>query len=144
MSQISIKIHIFKRKNKSWSKSVTQSGSYILLVLRICRKRTFVHKKKHAIEIKESTQHVTRIVHFYFLVLQSSCLRFCKVKACSNETDIIQHCWANNVARCWAKILSKFKLKPTSFNIVFKRGQHHTTLLGEQCCTMLGENFKQV
>ncbi len=36
----------------------------------------------------------------------------------------MQHCWPKSVARCWTKILSKFKLKPTSSNIVFKRGQH--------------------
>ena len=33
-------------------------------------------------------------------------------KACSNEANIVRHCWANNVAQCWTKILSKFKLKP--------------------------------
>ena len=43
------------------------------------------------------------------------------IKACSNKANIMQHCWANNVARCWTKILSKFKLKPISSNIVFKR-----------------------
>ena len=48
------------------------------------------------------------------------------IKACSNEANIVQHYWANNVAQCWTKFLSKFKIKPTSSNIVFKRGQHVT------------------
>ena len=39
------------------------------------------------------------------------------IKACSKETNIVQQCWANNVAWCWTKILSKFKLKPIFSNI---------------------------
>ena len=26
------------------------------------------------------------------------------LKACSNEANIVQHCWANNVAQRWTKI----------------------------------------
>ena len=68
-----------------------------------------------------------------------------------------QYCWSNNVAQCWMKILSRFKLKPTwkhlptSSNMVFKRGQHcciqqccasmlHPTMLhdfGPTCCSRL-------
>ena len=40
------------------------------------------------------------------------------IKACSNEANIMQHCWPNNDARCWTKILSRLNLKPTSFNII--------------------------
>jgi hypothetical protein len=31
---------------------------------------------------------------------------------------ITNHCWANNVARCWMEILSKLKLKLTLSNII--------------------------
>ena len=36
------------------------------------------------------------------------------VKACSNEANIVQYCWANNVARLWTKIL----LHPTMLDDV--------------------------
>ena len=45
--------------------------------------------------------------------------------ACSNEANIVQHCWPTSVARCWTKISSNSNQHyPTSSNIVFKRGQH--------------------
>ncbi len=61
------------------------------------------------------------------------------VKTCSNKANIVQHCWVNNVARCWTKILGKFKLKPTLSNIianiVLKRGQHVASNNVEWCWT---------
>ena len=35
------------------------------------------------------------------------------------------------VARCWIKILSRFKVKPTSSNMMFKRGQHVVSIIVE-------------
>ena len=47
-----------------------------------------------------------------------------RIRACSNEANTVQHFCSDNVARCWTKILSRFKLKSTSSYMVFKRGQH--------------------
>ena len=52
------------------------------------------------------------------------------LKACSNKANIVQLHVANNVAQCWTKILSTFKLKPTSSNII-----HHSVQMRPTCCT---------
>ncbi len=62
------------------------------------------------------------------------------LKACSNEANIVQHCWPNNVAQCWTKILSKFKLKPTSSNIIQHCVQTRPTCCTQQCWMMLDQH----
>ena len=44
-------------------------------------------------------------------------------KACSNEANIMQHCW-QQCCMMLDGILSKFKIKLTPSNMVFKQGQH--------------------
>ncbi len=65
--------------------------------------------------------------------------RKCKLnqclEGCSNEANIVKHCWANNAERCWTKIFSKFKLKPTSSNIIQSSVQKKPTCCIQQCWT---------
>ena len=66
------------------------------------------------------------------------------LKACSNEANIMQHCWANNVVHCWMKILSNFKLKPTSSNIIQRSVQTRPTCCIQQCWMMLDQRVSFV
>ena len=49
--------------------------------------------------------------------------------------------WANNVTQCWTKILSKFKLKPTSSNIIQHSVHARPTCCIQQCWKMLDQQY---
>jgi hypothetical protein len=57
---------------------------------------------------KERLDHcspfVSELFHTKMSYLQVMHINNHTVKACSNEANIMQHCWANNVAKCWTKI----------------------------------------
>ena len=73
----------------------------------------FFKKKKHLPDIliwKTSLTHAAK-----------KCLG---IRARLNRTNIDQHCWSNNVAQCWMRILNKVKADQTYSNMAFKRIQH--------------------
>ena len=65
--------------------------------------------------------------------IESHWYHFLSLKACSTEANIMQDCWPNNVAWCWMRILSRFKLKPTSSNIIQQGVQTRPTCCIRQC-----------
>ena len=60
-----------------------------------------------------------------------------ELKACSNEANIMQHCMMLD------EILSKFKIKPTFSDMVFKRGQHVASNNVGWCWTNMLASFEQ-
>ena len=76
------------------------------------------------------------------LLLKCRQPRVCPPKACSDK--------ASNTARCWMEIISRFKLKSASSNIVFIIYQAyilHPTILndvGPICCRSNPEYYKQL
>ncbi len=103
-----------------------------------CLKRLKIHlilafqtRNANDKSVKTQTTHVVTII--------AACWRLQTfLKACSNEANIVQHRWANNFAQCWTKILSKFKLKPTSST--FQHGvQTRPTYCIQQCWMTLDQ-----